>query len=211
VSEQPTLVQVEPTTPKRRSRWWRWIGLAAAVVIIFALGAVAGAAGNSHHAQLTADQARISRLESQANRLQSQLVVAGDQRSTAVANMQAAQATARTATATANAKAKAAWASKMAAADALLRTLRHEQQVVSSSTISADGVYVVGQDIPAGIYHTSGSGGGGILNQCYYATLNSTNTSDISDNNNFNGPETVNVNGVYAFQISGGCTWTKIG
>jgi hypothetical protein len=38
-----------------------------------------------------------------------------------------------------------------------------------------------------------------------------TNTSDIIDNNNFNGPETVNLSSVYAFQISGGCTWTKMG
>jgi hypothetical protein len=41
--------------------------------------------------------------------------------------------------------------------------------------------------------------------------LGSTNTSNILDNNNFNGPETVNLSGAYAFQISGGCTWTKIG
>jgi len=35
--------------------------------------------------------------------------------------------------------------------------------------------------------------------------------SDISDNNNFDGPETVNLNGVYAFQISGPCTWYRTG
>jgi hypothetical protein len=76
---------------------------------------------------------------------------------------------------------------------------------VQSSTISADGVYVVGKDITAGVWHTSGG------SQCYYATLNSTDTSDISDNNNFNGPETVNVDGAFAFQISGGCSWVRTG
>ena len=76
---------------------------------------------------------------------------------------------------------------------------------VQSSVISGDGVYVVGKDIKAGTWHTSGG------SQCYYATLNSTNTSDISDNNNFDGPETVNVNGAFAFQISGGCSWVRTG
>jgi len=61
------------------------------------------------------------------------------------------------------------------------------------------------RDIPSGTYHTSGG------SQCYYATLGSTDTSNIMDNNNFNGPETVDVSGAYAFQITGGCTWHKIG
>lgn len=76
---------------------------------------------------------------------------------------------------------------------------------MQASTISSDGVYVAGKDIPAGTYHTSGG------SQCYYATLGSTDTSNILDNNNFTGPETVDVSGAYAFQISGGCTWTKEG
>jgi hypothetical protein len=66
-------------------------------------------------------------------------------------------------------------------------------------------VYVIGKDIPAGIYHSSGG------NQCYYATLASRDTSNINDNNNFNGPETVDVSAAYALQISGGCTWMKVG
>jgi hypothetical protein len=37
---------------------------------------------------------------------------------------------------------------------------------------------------------------------------NSTNTSDIIDNNNFGGPETVSTSGAYALEISGPCTWT---
>jgi hypothetical protein len=67
---------------------------------------------------------------------------------------------------------------------------------------------VVGSDIASGTWHTAGDGGSG--DQCYYATLNSTNTSDISDNNNFDGPETVSLSGAYAFQISGPCTWVKV-
>ena len=70
-----------------------------------------------------------------------------------------------------------------------------------ATLISQDGVYVVGTDIPGGAWHTSGG------SQCYEATLNSTNTSDIIDNNNFTGPDTVSLSGAKAFQIGGGCTW----
>jgi hypothetical protein len=71
-----------------------------------------------------------------------------------------------------------------------------------ATSISADGVYVIGTDIPGGTWHTSGG------QQCYEATLNSLSTSDIIDNNNFTGPDTVSLTGAKAFDISGGCTWT---
>lgn len=58
-----------------------------------------------------------------------------------------------------------------------------------ATQISADGVYVVGQDIPGGTWHTSGAA------QCYEATLASTDTSNILDNNNFTGPDTVSLAG----------------
>jgi hypothetical protein len=70
-------------------------------------------------------------------------------------------------------------------------------------------VYVVGKDIKSGTWHTNGDGGQ-TDNECYYATINSTNTSDIADNNNFDGPETVDVSRAYAFQISGPCTWVLV-
>ncbi|MBV9206343.1 MAG: hypothetical protein JO037_13315 [Actinobacteria bacterium] len=58
-----------------------------------------------------------------------------------------------------------------------------------ATQISQDGVYVVGTDIPGGTWHTSGG------SRCYEATLNSTSTSDIIDNNNFTGLVTVNLSG----------------
>jgi hypothetical protein len=45
---------------------------------------------------------------------------------------------------------------------------------------------------------------------CHFATLNSTDTSNSADNNNFDGPETVDVSGAYAFRISGPCTWVLV-
>lgn len=74
-----------------------------------------------------------------------------------------------------------------------------------ATQISQDGVYVVGTDIPGGTWHTSGG------QQCYEATLASTDTSNIIDNNNFTGPDTVSLAGAKAFDISGGCTWTHEG
>jgi hypothetical protein len=74
-----------------------------------------------------------------------------------------------------------------------------------STQISQDGVYVIGQDIAGGTWHTSGG------QQCYEATLGSTDTSNIIDNNNFTGPDTVSLAGAKAFDISGGCTWQREG
>ena len=75
-----------------------------------------------------------------------------------------------------------------------------------ATRISADGVYVVGQDIPGGTWHTSGG------SQCYEATLSGTDTiHDIISNDNFTGPDTVSLAGAKAFNISGGCTWHQEG
>ena len=57
----------------------------------------------------------------------------------------------------------------------------------------------------SGTWHTNGG------SQCYYALLGSTDTSNIIDNNNITGPATVSLGGAYAFDISGGCTWVKVG
>jgi len=43
------------------------------------------------------------------------------------------------------------------------------------------------------------------------ATLASTDTSNIIDNNNFTGPDTVSLAGAKASDISGDCTWPHEG
>jgi hypothetical protein len=79
------------------------------------------------------------------------------------------------------------------------------------NSISSDGTFVVGQDIKSGTYHTNGSGNAG-ANDCYYATLSSTDGSiySIIANGNFDGPETISLSGVYAFQTNGPCTWNLV-
>lgn len=79
------------------------------------------------------------------------------------------------------------------------------------SVMNADGVYVVGTDIQPGTWHTTGAQGGSGGN-CYVALLSSTNTSDIIDNANVTGPDTITVNsGVKAVQTSGCNAWQRIG
>jgi hypothetical protein len=207
-SSPPVVPENQQQPPAKRppptSR--RGVKIAAAVVgglVLLGAGFAAGeAAGRSPihgyqqqiaqaHRNLTAEQLKLSNEKSTLSAEQGQVITA--------------QTAAQNAMSTALSQVKAQYKSKLDSVQALQRQLRREQGIVQSSTISSDGVYVIGKDIPAGIYHTSGG------NQCYYATLASTDTSNINDNNNFNGPETVDASGAYAFQISGGCTWVKVG
>ena len=82
--------------------------------------------------------------------------------------------------------------------------------VPQTYTTLSDGTYVVGTDIQPGIYKTAGPGSSAITDSCYWAVLNSLNTHDIADNGNISGPTTIQVDGK-ALELSGGCTWAKIG
>jgi hypothetical protein len=196
--------QVVPPVRKQR-RWVKPVLFTVGAIGLLIIGVGIGAAGSSQanlvasqRAQITRLQAKLSTEQADVTSMQNKLTVA--------------QQTAQDAVSKANAAAAAKYASREATVQQMQRKLARELGIVAKSTISADGVYVVGRDIPSGTYHTSGAGAnaspGGA---CYFATLNSTNTEDIADNNNFNGPETVSLGGVAAFQISGGCTWHKIG
>jgi multidrug efflux pump subunit AcrA (membrane-fusion protein) len=135
-----------------------------------------------------------------------------------------AHSQAQNAASAANAKAAQAYAARNAALSQQSSSLKAQQTALSqqqrqlkaqlgevqASQISGDGVYVVGKDIKPGVYHTNGSGNTG-ANDCYFATLNSTDTNNIADNNNFDGAETVDVSSAYAFEINGPCTWSRVG
>ena len=84
------------------------------------------------------------------------------------------------------------------------------KSVPQTYTTLSDGTYVVGTDIQPGIYKTAGPGSTAITDSCYWAVLNSLNTQDIADNGNISGPTTIQVNGK-ALELSGGCTWARIG
>jgi hypothetical protein len=199
-----------PPARTLRPRWLMPVLCTVAGVIVLVIGVGIGVASQ---------QSKINSYKHQTAQLQDQLTTTKGSLSATHARLTTAQTDAHNAMSTALTQVKAQYQAKFAALQAqeqrvagMRAKLNRELGVVQASTISQDGVYVVGKDIPAGVYHTSGAGAnsqpGGA---CYFATLNSTNTEDISDNNNFNGPETVDVTGAYAFQISGGCIWHKIG
>ncbi|MDQ2875788.1 MAG: hypothetical protein M3Y33_13765 [Actinomycetota bacterium] len=78
----------------------------------------------------------------------------------------------------------------------------------------ASGVYVVGADIKAGTWHTSGAVGGTGGN-CYVALLSAltaANDSNIISNDDITGPDTITVGaGVKAVQVNGCETWVRTG
>jgi hypothetical protein len=193
----------------RRPRWARRAAVAAAVIAALLAGGVIGSAITNNAAALSVANRQLSA----ANR---NLAASHSRASALQAEYSAEKSQAQQATATANASAAASYAARNAAVAARSKSLDQRAKAISteegqiqSSTISSDGVYVVGKDIPSGTYHTTGDGGQ-TDNECYFATLASSDTSDISDNNNFDGPETVDVSGAYAFQISGPCTWVRV-
>lgn len=75
------------------------------------------------------------------------------------------------------------------------------ETAVEDNTVAGEGVYEVGADIKAGTYKTAGRRG------CYYAVLNSTDTSDIADNNNLDGPGALTVSTGQYLQLSGCAEW----
>jgi hypothetical protein len=222
--ELPNLVQPGPR-PKRR--WPRRVAIGAAFAITLGIGVGIGAATQNtgiSQAKYSASQAQVSALKGQVSALNGTVSGLQAQAGTDSAAVATAQHKAATAQQSANASAAAAYKGRQAALQAtyqgkeaaLAQTqrtanqeatqLKQELGQVQANTISGDGVYVVGKDIKSGTWHTNGSGNTG-QNDCYFATLNSTDTNNIADNNNFDGAETVDVSGAYAFEVSGPCTW----
>jgi hypothetical protein len=76
-----------------------------------------------------------------------------------------------------------------------------------------DGTYRVGpgHDIMPGRYRTSGSGGVGVLESCYWErnVNDSGQFAAILSNENFNGPASLTVRSGEFLKVSGGCVWTK--
>jgi hypothetical protein len=204
----PTVPVQPPETPPPKSR--KGIKLTAAVIgALVLLGGGFAAGYASGHSPVPGYEQQLA--QGNRNLSAEQLKLSSEKVTLQVeqGNVRTAQANAKNAMATATAQAKAQYKSKLASVQALQQKLQQEQGIVQHNTINSDGVYVVGKDIASGTFHTPGDGGSG--DQCYYATLGSTSTSNILDNNNFDGPETVDLSGAYAFEISGGCTWVKVG
>jgi hypothetical protein len=218
--QQPQLPAQQPAPrplPQRPHNWGNVIRRAVTVGVgIVLLGGGFAAGLSTGRSAIPGYQHQVARIRGGLTTEQGKLTADQNLLQDAQTQAQNAQTAAQNAQATARTQVLSQYRSKLAALKQQQQTLAREQRAlkaeegqIQASTISADGVYVVGKDITSGTWHTSGDGGSG--DQCYYATLGSTNTSDILDNNNFDGPETVDLSGAYAFQISGPCSWVKVG
>ena len=170
-----------PEPPTRRHRGRNILAVAAAVVVIAALASIA----------------TIALLRNAT--LSSQVAAANARAANAV---RAAQAAAQKDYATRN----AALNQEAAALNQKSQTIAAQIGELKANTIRAQGIYLVGHDIKSGTWHTVGDGhvSG---NLCRYVVHSSPSKSGPGIY--FDGPETLNLSGVYALEISGQCTWMR--
>jgi hypothetical protein len=223
-----------PTTgqDQLRALWARpWvkctaIGLTAALLV--GVGAAAGSssansARDKYKTELDTEaattKAAASRAADAAKAASSNVAALHSQLEAASLQAKAATDRANGAEAAAVKTAKTKLASQSAALDARKKQLDGQASAVAereaavaaaeghlkANTITGEGVFGVGADMQPGTWHTNGASG------CYYAILNSTDTSDIADNNNTDGPATVTLQSGKYFEVSGCADWTKIG
>jgi len=83
------------------------------------------------------------------------------------------------------------------------KDVKKTETEIDKNKVAGDGLYEVGEDIPAGKYKTSGKVG------CYYAVLNSSDTFDISSNNLVDGVATVTVKEGDFLELSGCAEFSK--
>jgi cell division protein FtsB len=125
----------------------------------------------------------------------------------------AADARAANAVRAAQAAAQKDYAARNAALNREAATLNRKGQIIAAeigelkaNTIRADGLYLVGHDIKSGTWHTVGDGhaSGGLCRYVVHASANKPGPGIY-----FDGPQTLNLSGAYALEISGACTWMR--
>lgn len=75
------------------------------------------------------------------------------------------------------------------------------EKEIANNTLSGEGTYEVGVDAKAGMYKTKGGA------DCYYAVLNTPDSSDIADNGNITGPGVLRASKGQFIQLSGCADW----
>lgn len=220
MTEQPYTHMGPPVPPPpRRSKavWYKrsWVIAVAAGVVGTMLGAASSGASDVTHDPKY--KAIASKLDDKADDLasaQDQLDAAGDEIDdlntkvqTIAGDLPALQAQLKRdqAQLTKDQGALADKAADVAAADKSV-TKREKavgiiEDTIAANTIEGDGLFKVGDDMRAGTYKSSGSTG------CYYAILNSTDTSDIADNNNIDGPAFVTLSEGQYFETERCADW----
>lgn len=194
-----------------RRRWVQLTGVGIAGLVIGSAGA--SSSTNTHSGELKTANAKVASLSGELSTTKSTLAATQQRLSAAQsASTNAVQA------ATAQVRAQDAatrhqLAARKAALDARQSKLAALQAKVSgqvaaynANSIPGDGEFLVGRQVKPGIYQAAASPG------CYWARLSSLNTQDIIDNNNVDGPTTVQILASdTAFQTQGCATFHKIG
>ncbi|MQA63885.1 MAG: hypothetical protein GEU86_21020 [Actinophytocola sp.] len=89
------------------------------------------------------------------------------------------------------------------------KAIKSDERQVKANTVPGDGVFVVGKDIKAGTYRTSGPSASGI-GSCYYAFKSGTGSdADIIDNNITKGQATVTLSGGQIFETTSCSEWKR--
>jgi hypothetical protein len=85
-----------------------------------------------------------------------------------------------------------------------------QREAARQNTLPGDGLFAVGVDIRPGRFQTAGPSGGNPVG-CYYAILNSPDTSEIATNNITKGPAIVDLSAGKYFETQSCQQWQRIG
>lgn len=211
--DDPTIVPDRPS----RAGIPTWAKIAGALVAALALFGAGSAVGAGNHTALDAANKRTAAVQAKLITAKSQTASVQAQLTTLEARQAALQATVTEATGKlADATNKLGAQQSAVTAQKAFNDQRSSQLDAQAAALAArtaaadassigDGLFQVGADIKAGRYHTAGAASG-----CYWAKLRSSDTSNIADNSNSPGPQTIVIDSAY-FQSTGCGTWTKVG
>jgi hypothetical protein len=206
MSETPT---AKPSIWKRK-----WVLVTGVGVVAFVIGATAGSGGASGNAAAlkTAKDKSVS-LSSQLASVTSQVTQLRTTAAKATQNANSAVAVAQKHVDTEDSAVRDRLDARQAALNVRAHDLDAREAKVTGdeasfkkNTIPGDGEFLVGKEVTPGIYHAAASTG------CYWARLSSLNTEDIIDNNNVDGPVTIEIGSSdKAFEAEGCAPFHKIG
>lgn len=193
--------------------WWRvasWRGRLVTVVVVILLAGLIGA--------MTGLQDEVDELEAANAELEADLAEAEEGRTEAEVSAAEADERALDTEAAAEreiedmqdevAQERAVLRSRRSELDRREREIEREADALAQLTAAVeansfgDGLYQVGTDLQPGLYRTDGGFG------CYWAKLNSSNTSDFIDNHFGDGPQTVEISTGW-FESAGCGTWRR--
>lgn len=196
--EQP----IEPLAGPTPQKWYRrtWVIALATALVGLGVGAASASPDVTTSKEYKAVVAQRDRAKDQVNGKSAELTKAKADLEAIAGDLPAREAAVKKAEQDLAGR-EAEVKSREAAVTKREKAVSATEQVIEDNTLTGDGVYEVGVDIKPGRYKTAGAPG------CYYAVLNSSDTTDIADNNNIDGPATVTVRQGQYLELSGCDDW----